>query len=99
MCQRGVYSLPVSCGKLQSFCVADNSDCRRSADPSDPISSGSIGGGRDVAMGVIESSLAALQVGSALVTNVPFISPVASIILQALQMRGVRERLVFQYVS
>jgi hypothetical protein len=44
-------------------------------------------------MGVIETSLAALQAGSALVTNVPFISPVASLILQALQMRGVREQL------
>ena len=41
-------------------------------------------------MGVIEMSLAALQAGSSLVTNVPFISPVASLILQALKMRGVR---------
>lgn len=41
-------------------------------------------------MGVIETSLAALQAGSALVSNVPFISPVAGLILQALQMRGVR---------
>ena len=50
-------------------------------------------------MGVVETSLAALQSGSALVTNVPFISPVASLILQALKMRGVRLRLVFQCVS
>ena len=99
MFQRGIYSLLVSGGKLQSFRVAHNSDCLRSADPGDPISSESIGGGRDVAMGVIETSLAALQAGSSLVTNVPFISPVASLILQALQMRGVRERLVFQFVS
>ena len=70
-----------------------------SADTGNPISSESIGGGNDVAMGVIETSLAALQAGSALATNVPFISPVASLILQALKMRGVRERLVFQYVS
>ena len=41
-------------------------------------------------MGVIETSLATLQTGSALVSNVPFISPVAGLILQALQMRGVR---------
>ena len=85
--------------KLQSFRVVDNSDCLRSADSGDPISLGSIGGGRDVAMGVIETSLAALQAGSALATNVPFISLVASLILQALQMRGVHERLVFQFVS
>ena len=52
--------------------------------------SGSIGGGSDLAMGVIETSLAALQTGSALVTNIPFISPIAGLILQALKMRGVR---------
>ncbi|KAF8268850.1 P-loop containing nucleoside triphosphate hydrolase protein [Lactarius quietus] len=62
-------------------------------DPSIPdrvdiVSSESIGGGRDVAMGVIETSLAALQTGSALVTNVPFIAPVAGLILQTLKMRG-----------
>ena len=49
-----------------------------------------IGGGSDLAIGVIETSLAALQTGSALVTNVPFISPIAGLILQALKMRGVR---------
>jgi hypothetical protein len=41
-------------------------------------------------MGVLETSLATLQAGSALVSNVPFISPVAGLILQALKMRGVR---------
>ena len=61
-----------------------------SVDATDPVSSESIGGGRDLAMGVIETFLAALQAGSSLVTNVPFISPVASLILQALKMRGVR---------
>jgi hypothetical protein len=58
-----------------------------------------IGGGGDVAMGVLETSLAALQTGSALVSNVPFISPVAGLILQALQMRGVRFRLLSSYLS
>jgi hypothetical protein len=61
-----------------------------SADVVNPVSSGSIGDGGDVAMGLIETSLAALQTGSALVTNVPFIAPVAVLIIQALQMRGVR---------
>ena len=70
-----------------------------SADAGDPITSESIGGGSDLAMGVIETSLAALQAGSSLVTNVPFISPVAGLILQALKMRGVRGLLVFQFVS
>jgi hypothetical protein len=60
-----------------------------SADGVDPVSSGPIGDGGDVAMSVIETSLAALQTGSALVTNVPFIAPIAGLIIQALQMRGV----------
>ncbi len=46
-------------------------------------------------MGVIETSLAALKEGSALVAQVPFIAPVAGLILQALQMRSVRFQLVF----
>ena len=45
-------------------------------------------------MAFIETSLAALKEGSALVAHVPFIAPVAALILQALQMRGVRVRLV-----
>ena len=49
-------------------------------------------------MGVVETSLAALQTGSALVANVPFIAPVAGLILQALQMRGVCFRLLLLYV-
>jgi hypothetical protein len=52
--------------------------------------SGSIGGGKDLAMGAIVTSLAALQTGSSLVAQVPFISPVAGLILQVLKMRGVR---------
>ena len=50
-------------------------------------------------MSVVETSLAALQTGSALVTSVPFIAPVAGLILQALQMRAVRFRLLSLYVS
>ena len=45
-------------------------------------------------MSVLETSLAALKDGSSLVAHVPFIAPVAALILQALQMRGVRVRLV-----
>ncbi len=56
----------------------------------DPVSSGPISGGADVAMSVIETSLAALKEGSALIAQVPFVGPVAGLILQALQMRGVR---------
>ena len=50
-------------------------------------------------MSVLETSLAALQAGSALVTNVPFIAPVAGLILQVLKMRDVRFRLLSSYVS
>ena len=50
-------------------------------------------------MGVIETSLATLQTGSALIANVPFISPVAGLILQALKMRGVRFRFLSLYDS
>jgi hypothetical protein len=50
-------------------------------------------------MGALETSLAALQIGSAIVTNVPFISPVAGLILQALQMRGVRFLFLSLYAS
>ena len=61
-----------------------------SADDGDPMPSETIGGGSDLAIGVIETSLAALQTGSALATHVPFISPIVGLILQALKMRGVR---------
>ena len=60
----------------------------------DTVSSGSIGGAGDVGMGAIETSLAALKEGSALVANVPFIAPIGALILLALQMRGVRVWLV-----
>ena len=73
-------------------------DWHGSAAGVDPVSSGTISGRSDVAMSVVETSLAALQTGSALVTSVPFIAPVAGLILQALQMRGVRFRLLSLYV-
>ena len=88
---RRLVSLSVSISSFKSsYHRLANSDWYLLADGLDPVSSGSIGGGGDVAMGVIETSLAALQAGSALVSNVPFISPVAGLILQALKMRGVR---------
>ncbi|KAF8268834.1 hypothetical protein EI94DRAFT_1699938 [Lactarius quietus] len=67
---------------------ASEKGVQSSSDAGDPVSSGTIGGGSDIAMGVIETSLAALQTGSALIANVPFIPPVAGLILQALKMRG-----------
>lgn len=41
----------------------------------------------DVAMSAIKTSLSALQVGSAFATKIPFIAPVAGLLLQALAMR------------
>ncbi|KAH9014180.1 hypothetical protein EDB83DRAFT_280285 [Lactarius deliciosus] len=46
-----------------------------------------IGTHGDITMGAIQTSLAALKEGSALATNVPFIAPVAGLLLQALTMR------------
>ena len=43
-------------------------------------------------MGAIEASLAALSAASALAAKVPFISPVAGLLLQALTMRNVSVR-------
>ena len=95
---RRMISLSVSGGKLAFFPRVAHSICHGSADGVDPVSSGSIGGRSDVAMGVVETSLAALQTGSALVANVPFIAPVAGLILQALRMRGVCFQVLSLYV-
>ena len=43
----------------------------------------------DVAMGAIKTSLVALQVGSAFAAKIPYIAPVAGLLLQALAMREV----------
>lgn len=81
----------VSRSSFKSFrFVTANSGRYPSVDGLDPVPSGSIGEGRDVAMDIIEASLATLQVGSAFVSNVPFIAPIAGIILQTLKMRCVR---------
>ena len=87
---RRVINLSVSSSRSKSLHWLADSDWYHSADGPDPVSSESIGGGGDIAMGVIETSLAAWQVGSGLLSNVAFISPVAGMILQALQMRSVR---------
>ncbi|KAH9008181.1 hypothetical protein EDB83DRAFT_648664 [Lactarius deliciosus] len=41
----------------------------------------------DIAMGAIQTSLAVLKEGSSLATNLPFIAPIAGLLLQALTMR------------
>ncbi|KAH9040447.1 hypothetical protein EDB85DRAFT_139111 [Lactarius pseudohatsudake] len=46
-----------------------------------------IGTHDDIAMSAIQTSLAALKEGSALATKLPFIAPIAGLLLQALTMR------------
>jgi hypothetical protein len=44
----------------------------------------------DVTMNGIQTSLAALQVGSAFAAKVPYIAPIVGLLLQVLTMRDVR---------
>ena len=44
----------------------------------------------DTAMNAIQTSLAVLQAGSSLASKLPFIAPIAGLLLQALTMRDVR---------
>ncbi|KAI9428592.1 hypothetical protein H4582DRAFT_2106274 [Lactarius indigo] len=46
-----------------------------------------IGTHGDITMSAIQTSLAALKEGSTLATKVPFIAPIAGLLLQALTMR------------
>jgi hypothetical protein len=55
----------------------------------DPPSSRPIGGPTDLAIGTVVTSLTALKEISSLAGKIPYISPVAGIILQALKMRDV----------
>jgi len=52
-----------------------------------PASSGQIGGRGDTAMSAIEMSLTALKEASALAERIPFIAPVAGLLIQAITMR------------
>jgi hypothetical protein len=47
-------------------------------------------------MNAIEATLAALKDASALAAKIPFIAPVAGLLLQALTMRGVSVSLLLQ---
>ncbi|KAH9036957.1 hypothetical protein EDB85DRAFT_2142741 [Lactarius pseudohatsudake] len=44
----------------------------------------------DIAMGAIQTSLSLLKEGSCLATKLPFIAPIAGLLLQALTMRDAR---------
>jgi hypothetical protein len=60
-----------------------------------PVSSGPIGGTTDTAMSTIRTALAALKEGSALAARIPYISPIAGLLLQALAMQDVCVRVFF----
>ena len=49
----------------------------------------------DVAMNTIQTALAALKEGSSLAATLPFIAPIAGLLLQALTMRDVRLTHIF----
>ena len=44
----------------------------------------------DVAMNTIQTALAVIKEGSSLATKLPFVAPIAGLLLQALTMRDVR---------
>ena len=49
----------------------------------------------DVAMNAVQTGLAVLQVGGSLAEKLPFIAPIAGLLLQALTMRDVRLTHIF----
>ena len=51
------------------------------------VSSGQVDALSDVAISTIQTSPAALQVGSAFAAKIPYIAPVTGLLLQALAMR------------
>jgi hypothetical protein len=58
-------------------------------DPPNPASSEPIGGSTDIVLSAIDPTLSALKELSSLAGKIPYISPVAGIILQALKMKDV----------
>ncbi|KAH9040474.1 hypothetical protein EDB85DRAFT_140604 [Lactarius pseudohatsudake] len=71
----------------RSRLATSDSDHRRTAHATTEVSDWHIGTRSDIAMSAIQTSLVALKEGSSLATNLPFIAPIAGILLQALTMR------------
>ena len=59
-------------------------------DPASPIDTHD-----DITMSAIQTSLAVLMAGSSLASKLPFIAPIAGLLLQALTMRDVRVTYIF----
>ena len=69
-------------------CVASNRSrvpCQ-AVNPTNPAPSEPIAGGTDLAISAIEPTLSALKELSSLAKEIPYISPAAGLILQALKM-------------
>jgi hypothetical protein len=62
---------------------------RQAANPTNPVPPEPIAGGTDLVISAIEPTLSALKELSSLAKTIRYISPAASIILQALKMRDV----------
>lgn len=70
------------------------SDSPHSATHPDHTSSKPIGGVGDITMGTVETTLAALKEASALAGKIPYIAPVAGLLLQVLTMRDASVRIL-----
>ena len=66
------------------------SDAATSTEVNTSASARQIGTHDDVAISAIQTSLAALQMGSALAAKLPYIAPIAGLLLRALTMRDAR---------
>jgi hypothetical protein len=66
---------------------------RQAANPTNPVPPEPIAGGTDLVISAIEPTLSALKELSSLAKTIPYISPAAGIILQALKMWDVSPRL------
>ena len=60
----------------------------------DPVSSEQIDGVLDIGVSAVETSLAAMKEANALIEKIPWYSPVAGLILQALAMREASLRIL-----
>ncbi|KAI0295637.1 hypothetical protein B0F90DRAFT_1820384 [Multifurca ochricompacta] len=66
---------------------ASSSSQQLTSDTPNPVSSGAIDGYNSIANNAIQISLAALKEGSSLASKIPYIAPIAGLILQVLTMR------------
>jgi hypothetical protein len=71
----------------------------QAADPTNPAPSEPIARGTDLVISAIEPTLAALKELSSLAKKIPYISPAAGLILQALKMWDVSAPFDLKHIS